>query len=243
MRSVEEVVAGRLISSCVALAPPGPAVCRVCCAGTTPRSPTCPTCRDVGRQLGHHLVPVTPISLVTKDSGLYRALRQYKSGEPSVARNQARALGALVALFVRRHLACVAPNGIDTVLVVPSVEQNRPPPHPLLAVLEGLPGLPPASPMLRAGPGSPAHRSPALDGYVCDAPIEGSRVLLFDDTYTTGAHLQSAAHALVEAGAAAVHPLVIGRYIQPNWPGSQPIMAWANRHRWTPETCVHCAPR
>lgn len=243
MRSVEEVVAGRLISSCVAAAPPGPGVCRVCCAGTTSKWPTCPTCRDVARQLGHHLVPVTPISLVTKDSGLYRALRQYKSGEPSVARNQARALSALMALFTRRHLGCAAPEGIDTVLVVPSVEQSRPPPHPLLSVLDGVPGLPQASPLLRAGPGGPHHRTAALDGYVCDEPVQGHRVLLIDDTYTTGAHLQSAAHALSRAGAAAVHPLVIGRYIQPNWPGSQPIMAWANRHRWTADSCVHCTPR
>lgn len=194
-------------------------------------------------QLGHHLVPVTPISLVTKDGSLYRALRQYKSGDPTVARNQVRALSALVALFVRRHLTCLAPDGVDTVLVVPSVDRNRPPPHPLLTVLDGLPGVPHASTMLRAGPGSPSHRSPAIDGYVCTTPVEGRRILLVDDTYTTGAHLQSAAHALGEAGVAAVHPLVIGRYIQPSWPASEPIMAWANQHGWTPDRCVHCTPR
>ncbi|MGH9089341.1 MAG: hypothetical protein ACRDYZ_14735 [Acidimicrobiales bacterium] len=242
MRSVEEVIAARLISSCLAVAPAGPAVCQTCRAGTTARSPTCATCRDVGRQLGHPLVPVTPISLVTKDNSLYRALRQYKSGEPSVARNQARSLGALLALFLRRHLACVTPGGIDTVLVVPSEEPNRPPPHPLLRVLDSVGDLPPASPLLRAAPGTLGHRAATPTGYVCEEPVEGRRVLLMDDTYTTGAHLQSAAHALAAGGALTVHPLVIGRYIQPNWPASQSVIAWANRHRWVAETCTHCAP-
>lgn len=242
MRSVEEVVAGRLIAACLAVAPPGPGICQVCFAGTTVRSPTCPTCRDVARQLGHGLVPATPISLVTKDNGLYRALRQYKSGEPSVARNQARALSALLALFLRRHFPCVAPEGADMVLVVPSQEPNRPPPHPLLPVLDGVPDLPPASPMLRAGPGTLGHRSATAEGYLCEEPVQGRRVLLVDDTYTTGAHVQSAARALLDAGAAAVRPLVIGRYVQPNWPGSESIMAWANRHRWSAEVCVHCTP-
>lgn len=243
MRSVEEVVAARLISSCLAVAPAGPAVCQICSAGTTPRSPACSTCRDVAQQLGHPLTPVTPISLVTKDSGLYRALRQYKSGEPSVARNQSRALGALMALFLRRHLTCVAPGGVDTVLVVPSQEPKRPPPHPLLSVLDGVSDLPSAAPLLHAGPGTLGHRAAAGDGYSCEEPVAGRRVLLVDDTATTGAHIQSAAHALMGAGARSVHPVVIGRYVQPNWPMSQAVIAWANRHRWTAETCALCTPR
>lgn len=243
MRSAEEVVASRLITACLAVAPVGPAVCRVCHGGTTASSAMCPTCRDVSRQLGHPLVQVTPISLVTGDGGLYRALRQYKSGEPMVARNQVRALGALLTLFLRRHLACFAPDGVDTVLVVPSQDRGRPPPHPLLAVLDGVPDIPPASPLLRAGPGSLDHRAPAAEGYVCDEPVEGRKVLLVDDTYTTGAHLQSAANALTAAGAQVVHPLAVGRYVQPNWPASQPIMAWTNRHRWSADACAHCTRR
>jgi orotate phosphoribosyltransferase len=43
--------------------------------------------------------------------------------------------------------------------------------------------------------------------------IDGSAVLLVDDTWTTGSSAQSAAAALREAGAEAVALVVIGRYI------------------------------
>jgi hypothetical protein len=45
--------------------------------------------------------------------------------------------------------------------------------------------------------------------------VRAKRVLLLDDTLTTGARAQSAAAALVRAGAAAVVIVVIGRVVRP----------------------------
>jgi orotate phosphoribosyltransferase len=47
--------------------------------------------------------------------------------------------------------------------------------------------------------------------------VRGSRVLLLDDTYTSGAAVQSAASALQMAGAHVVAAVVVGRYVKPDF--------------------------
>lgn len=47
--------------------------------------------------------------------------------------------------------------------------------------------------------------------------LGGARVLVIDDTLTTGARLQSAASALLLNGASAVAAIVVGRVINPEW--------------------------
>ncbi|TET85981.1 MAG: ComF family protein, partial [Anaerolineales bacterium] len=43
------------------------------------------------------------------------------------------------------------------------------------------------------------------------AIVEGKRVIVVDDLYTTGATLSSCAQALLEAGAVEVYGLTVGR--------------------------------
>ena len=47
--------------------------------------------------------------------------------------------------------------------------------------------------------------------------LAGERVLLVDDIWTTGARAQTAAAALLAAGASTVAALVIGRFINPGF--------------------------
>lgn len=170
------------------------------------------SCRSVALGLGRSLVPVTAIRAVDPQSGLYRALRQYKSGEPEVAHRQQRRLAAILDAFCARHLATLAPEGLDVTVVVPSSLGNRPPPHPLARAVSSTVHLPPLLDAMAAGPGVVDHRRPALDAYRAGPAVKEQRVLLVDDVYTSGAHLQSAAAALHDAGAASVSGLVIGRY-------------------------------
>lgn len=156
-------------------------------------------------------VPVTAIDAVTTDSDLYRALRQYKSGEPHVARLQSARLAALLDRFGQRFLVSLAPEAIDGSVVVPSLGGHRPPPHPLEAVVRAT-RFPPVLPVLSAGAGAVGHRQPTTAAYRADPGVAGMAVLLLDDVYTSGAHLQSAVAALADAGARKVVPLVIGRY-------------------------------
>jgi len=53
--------------------------------------------------------------------------------------------------------------------------------------------------------------------YACAEALNGQRVLLVDDTWTTGGHSQSAAFALRDAGASSVGLVVIGRHVRPEW--------------------------
>jgi hypothetical protein len=203
------------------------------------RYTVCRNCAEIRRQLGGPLSPVTPVSLAVGTGALYGALRRYKTTHPA-ARHHARELAGLLAAFLHRHLRCVAPGGIDTVMVVPS-QCGRPPPHPLAGVLQAVPGLPAAAGLLRPGDRGVDRRRASRDGVGVTASLAGRRVLLLDDTYTTGAHLQSAAWAIRSHGAA-VHPVVIGRFLRSAWPPSHRLLAWAAEHPWAVARCVHCAP-
>ncbi len=66
---------------------------------------------------------------------------------------------------------------------------------------------------LTARPGGDG-RARDLDPERFTAPrLAGARVLLLDDTWTTGASVQSAAMALRGAGAGAVAAVVLGRHL------------------------------
>jgi phosphoribosylpyrophosphate synthetase len=159
-----------------------------------------------------------PVALVHGRTPLYRALRQYKSGEPAVAGRQRARLGAMLDGFFLRHGHCVAPDGLDRCTVVPSPRDGRPPPHPLAALVAATVHLPPLVDALVPGPEPVAHRRPSARGYRVTAEVAGLRVLLIDDIYTSGAHLQSAAAAMADAGARAVHAVVLGRFVRAEAP-------------------------
>jgi len=178
----------------------------------------CTSCRDVAIALGRPPVPVTPAALVTASSPLYRALRQYKSGTPAVASRQSGRLASLLDRFVTRHLDCLAPDGLDLCTVVPSPRDGRPPPHPLSLLLATSRRLPEVVDALVPGPFVIAHRRPSVDGYRASGAVSGMRVLLVDDLYTSGAHLQSAAVALTDAGARSVVATVLGRFVRTEGP-------------------------
>ena len=67
--------------------------------------------------------------------------------------------------------------------------------------------------------------------------LDGERVLLIDDTWTTGAHAQTAAAALLDNGASTVAALVIGRFINPGFGDNAARLAAVPRtFSW--ETCA-----
>jgi predicted amidophosphoribosyltransferase len=70
---------------------------------------------------------------------------------------------------------------------------------------------------LRRGDGPLGHNQASDTGYVVTDDIAGVNVLLVDDTFTTGARIQSAASALALAGAYVVAAIPIGRFISPGF--------------------------
>lgn len=154
---------------------------------------------------------VLPVVFAPKGSPIARQLWQYKSPRP--AGEATAALLALLLVFLRDHGACgwrsAGFGGPSHVAVVPTAK-GRPGVHPLRRLIAPYLGWPWAELAAR-----PDQRERDLDPDRFDAaPVPDARVLLVDDTWTTGASAQSAAMALRRAGARSVVTVVIGRHVR-----------------------------
>ncbi len=175
---------------------------------------------------------------MTLDSQLYQALRDYKGYRDDVATRHRRRLAGLIGVFLEHHARCLAPFDFDAITVVPS-RSGRTGVHPLIEVLRTIEELPPVEELLQPGRGAIARSFAAPDAFLCSRDLDGQRILLVDNTYTTGAHMQSAAHALRGAGAS-LRLLAIGRMIHEDWEPSRPLVEWTRSHNWAPNRCVRC---
>ena len=72
--------------------------------------------------------------------------------------------------------------------------------------------------------------------------IAGQRVLLLDDTFTTGRSIAAAHRALANAGAKIVGPLVIGRHFHPDYETSVDLWDYLRKHTWSLKRCGICGP-
>ena len=199
------------------LSAPQPGVAGLCrvCRGPSARSRAlCFQC-ELHLQCGDGSLAdvVLPVVLAPKGSHIARYLWQYKSPKPSAEASAAReVLLALLLVFLRDHGACgwrsAGFDGPSHVAVVPTA-RGRPGVHPLRRLLAPYLGWPWAELAAR-----PDQRERDLDPDRFDAAlVRDARVLLVDDTWTTGASAQSAAMALRRAGARSVVTVVIGRHI------------------------------
>jgi hypothetical protein len=157
---------------------------------------------------------VVPIAYAVKGSSYARQLWLYKSGRQG-AGPAGRALALRLLLFLRDHGGCVwrragTGAGPTHVAVVPS-SRGRPGEHPLRTLVA--PCLTLRWAALAARPGEASRLRDLDPRRFRAARLPGARVLLLDDTWTTGASAQSAAMALRRAGASAVAVVVLGRHL------------------------------
>ncbi len=199
--------------------PPGPGVCAVCRGPARTDYLRCFQCglhaqSAPGRLLADAIVPV---SYAIKGGEYAHALWLYKSARPGAASARA-ALLSLLLVFLRDHCACawrLAGGGAPTHLAVVPSTRGRSGPHPLRALTAPLLARPWAELALpaRPYPPDPDDRDLGLDRFTSPAQLAGARVLLLDDTWTTGSRAQSAATALKLAGASRVVIVVLGRHL------------------------------
>ena len=82
------------------------------------------------------------------------------------------------------------------------------------------------------------HGAASDDGYRVTANVDGRRLLLIDDTYTSGARVQSAASALQLAGASLVAVVVVGRIIDVEYkPENRALWDRAGEVQFSFEAC------
>jgi hypothetical protein len=178
---------------------------------------------------------VVPVSLSLAGGPLHRHLRGYKDHACSAARDSyTRTLAAVLDRFLGAHERCLAVcAGVERFALVTTVPSRS-------AAAEGLPGrlelmvarLCPATaarhaPLLAPGPQPGRRRAWSPERYTARRALGGEAALVVDDTWTSGASAQAAAHALRRAGAGAVALVVIGRHVQ---------MADCRRAGWSPGT-------
>jgi hypothetical protein len=147
-------------------------------------------------------------------------------------------LASLVLIFAHHHRECPgrylnAP--VAARATVPSLRGNSGRPLRALAAL-----LPEQWPAIRLDPtGNLGDHGRALDpgNFLVTDPVIGKHILLLDDTWVTGAHSQSAAAALRQAGAARVTILPICRLLRPDWPANRRYLESPHHRMWNADTC------
>jgi hypothetical protein len=199
---------------------PGPPGCCTVCHGPVGRkSSYCAQCRlHAECAQGGLSDVVVPIAYAVKGDRHAMRLWQYKSaallgsGE-GTAEAAAALLRALLLVFLRDHGGCVyraAAMASPTHMAVVPTGRGRPGQHPLRALISPYLRIPWAQVMVQPRPEPNRDLDP---GRFAVAPVPGARVLLVDDTWTTGASAQSAAMALRRAGARSVATVVLGRHV------------------------------
>jgi predicted amidophosphoribosyltransferase len=210
-----------LVPELVPMAQDGPDVCPLCRSGRTRPDRLCFSCERTSAQVPYPCELVIPISYYTTPSPLRDRMHDYKEHQdPAVREEQSHYVAAILArYFLEHHDALTARFGAwDEVVAVPSTHHdNRP---ALQTAIER--NFPDAigrfTRPLEHGPGAMTFNQASPTGFV---PVDGSDIsgrsmLLVDDTYTTGARLQSAHHGLVAAGSTVVAAIVVTRKINPD---------------------------
>lgn len=187
---------------------------------------------------------IVPISLVhTSESQLYASLRDYKSESSylteSVRAEHALLLAATLQRFLRihrPHIEHVAEVAWDTIQVVPSSRPDRTE-HPLEAVIRMTIFRADLAHLLTRTGEPIGHNEPNPAAFAPVGNVHGRRVLIVDDTFTTGARVQSVSCALRSAGATVVAAIPIGRVIDTDRPEKEELWRAQRAVPFTFDTC------
>jgi predicted amidophosphoribosyltransferase len=219
MASIRDV-ALPLATMCTVVTPVGDGICDRCHRPPSPGFTRCWSCAQVESQLSEPCELIVPISLYAVGYQLHFQLRHYKDHEGEMAHDFLVRTAALLGYFLQLHEGCIATvagGGWDLITSVPS-SIEREGEHPLVTAINMVQSLRDTyEPLLGRGTADVGHNVASDDAYEPVRELNGERVLLIDDTFTSGARAQSAASALNKAGAVVVALVPIGRVITPGW--------------------------
>lgn len=198
-----------------------PGLCPVCRTGTKDGFDDCYRCAGSPHR-------VLPISMSVHGELLHHHLRNYKDGPNEAIRAKfTLRLAALVETFLSNHLDRCLGGNVDLVATVPSARRDAP--WAIVSRLQRFDGF---TNVLTCDPSGTLSADPA---------VAGERVLLLDDTFTTGSSIRPAADLLVRCGATVVGPVVIGRHFRPAYQASQALAKCLENRQWLPDRCGICA--
>ena len=213
------------------IAGPGPGICGVC-RGPAPESGLCSTCLTTRETLLGATCDHT-FFLAYADgwnpdgwSQSAHTMRQYKESAPARSVEDLQWLTFTTTWIHDDCLRAAEGGEWDVAAFVPS-RTPRAGPHPVAGIARNVARLSADDPakggkyqikrvLMECGPVNLPRFADVGRFAVPDAvrpQVEGNRVLLIDDTWTTGNSLQSAAAALKAAGAAVVTGLCVARWL------------------------------
>jgi len=216
-------------------------VCNLCHGAPNPGWARCLSCTTTLRQVSRPITRVVPVTLCAEWGPVHNLLRGYKDGPEELRARFLPRVAALLARFVDEHGKCV--GDWETVTAVPS-SKGRPGRHPLVRAIGMVSSLASHYEELLVPGARPARHLAASDhAFEVTTRLDGRRVLLVDDTFTSGAELQSAASALKLAGASIPAAVVIGRFIRPGFnEAAHSLWQRASDREFTFERCCLCDP-
>lgn len=215
---------------------------------------TCTTFVDAAYQRCHQcefqsrwLAAVLPISYAERGGQLHTNLAGYKRWAPATAERTRLQLAAVLWRFLVAHESCLATaagvDGFDLVTTVPSSDPARDEHHPLRVIVGQIvePTRDRYERVLRRSTIAVEERGFDPRRFNAVRQLDGECVLLIDDTWTTGARAQTAAAALLDAGASTVAGLVVGRFVNPSFgENAARLSAMPRTLAW--DTCALHAP-
>jgi hypothetical protein len=207
-------------------------ICSICHSSAEHGEAMCAPCRQAQWMDPPEVLPIT----MSIHGGLvHHHLRAYKDGRSAAERERmSLRLAGLLSVFLVHHGSCI--GGFDYVAAVPSFRGVAL--DAVLARTRLLEGR--FRQVIEIGSVPQVPRSIEEGRYVVRSRVAGDRVLLLDDTFTTGASIFSAVIALRRSGAQVVGPVVIGRHVQPEWPHSSELLSWLKKRPWDEERCARC---
>ena len=221
----------------------GSGVCRRCLNLTAEATGLCRACR-AGE---HHLAAILPISYSVGGEWLHHLIASYKRDADPWVPDAITTLARICEAFLSAHEPCVASAaGVERfqlVTTVPSGDPRRDSHHPLLRIVGDL--VAPTRDrherlLVRTPtPAIPRHFDAAR--YRATQPLRGEAVLLIDDMWTSGASAQSAAAALLDAGAGKVAAIVIARHLNRGWDRNDLRLRRLARDGFDFASCVVCS--
>lgn len=189
--------------------------CKVCAGIPNPGFDLCLACSD--RRLRVDLADrLGFVTYAWQPDQTGQVMYGYKDARPASA--NVRLMQLMVSYAVVAHWQCTADGSLGTPThwaVVPSLK-NRGRAHPLRGLAE---------PVLRnlteiavtAAPLPITNPRGVLAANFVVPPTDAHHVLVIDDTWARGGHVQSVALALKQAGVRRVTALVMARWLDPAW--------------------------
>lgn len=205
------------LEACTRVPPGREGVCATCHAAARPDRRRCATCVRTQAQVSRPAPRVVPISLFQTGDPYWHLLRRYKDSWDATERMALRRqLARILAQFLRYHLGCLAPGPLPRwrITTVPATHR-RADARPLEQLVRASPWLARRHVRVLRTARAPEHNAASDTAFRVTRRVSGRAFVLIDDTFTTGASVQSAASALQLAGARVLAVVVLGRVVNP----------------------------